>query len=302
MAIDKLINSTQGDSIIAALGSSGSIAQSLAMIAAKSNTPYNSDNKLNPSFIAYDTTHAAVTEAQRTQIGTNTTNIVWNTNNGVKNILTGAETSTTRNNVTFTVNSDKSITVKTGSSGASGSDATFFKVATSIKMTAGTWTLSGGYSASCRIQDANGNWQCSTSAVDKTFAEDTTYSFFIRVQPGWINTDGVTLYPMVCPKSIYDTDPTYQPYALSNSELTVENGINKNNILSLYKVGSANILKNTAQTQTVGGVTFTMNADGTITANGTKTDNEWLYLSTGNSLKKVHMYFQAVVLLVTISW
>ncbi|MBR3421550.1 MAG: hypothetical protein IKG98_05755 [Ruminococcus sp.] len=62
--------------------------------------------------------------------------------------------------------------------------------------------------------------------------------------------------------------------------------LNKNNILSLYKVGSANILKNTAQTQTVGDVTFTMNADGTITANGTKTNNDWLYLSTGNSLKK----------------
>lgn len=61
---------------------------------------------------------------------------------------------------------------------------------------------------------------------------------------------------------------------------------NKNNISSLYKVGSANILKNTAQTQTLGGVTFTMNADGSITANGTKTNNDWLYLSTGNSLRK----------------
>lgn len=62
--------------------------------------------------------------------------------------------------------------------------------------------------------------------------------------------------------------------------------LNKNNISSLYKVGSANILKNTAQTQTVGGITFTMNADGTITANGTKNNNDWLYLSTGNSLKR----------------
>ena len=62
-------------------------------------------------------------------------------------------------------------------------------------------------------------------------------------------------------------------------------GINENNISSLYKVGSANILKNTAQTQVLGGVTFTMNADGSITANGTKNNNDWLYLSTGNSLK-----------------
>ena len=60
---------------------------------------------------------------------------------------------------------------------------------------------------------------------------------------------------------------------------------NKNNISSLYKVGSANILKNTAQTQVLGGVAFTMNADGSILANGTKNNNDWLYLSIGNSLK-----------------
>ena len=83
--------------------------------------------------------------------------------------------------------------------------------------------------------------------------------------------------------------PTSAQLAAMNSGITEEDvtqiGVNENNILSLYKSGSANILKNTAQSQTVGGVTFTMNADGTITANGTKTDNEWLYLSTGNSLK-----------------
>ena len=84
---------------------------------------------------------------------------------------------------------------------------------------------------------------------------------------------------MICTKEDWDNSHDYQPYARSNLELT-------NNISSLYKVGTVNILKNTAQTQTVGGVTFTMNTDGTITANGTKTNNDWLYLSTGNSLKK----------------
>lgn len=78
--------------------------------------------------------------------------------------------------------------------------------------------------------------------------------------------------------------------AAANSGATADKinkiAVNENNILSLYKVGSANILKNTAQTQVLGGVTFTMNADGSITANGTKTNNDWLYLSTGNSLRK----------------
>lgn len=48
--------------------------------------------------------------------------------------------------------------------------------------------------------------------------------------------------------------------------------------------GAKNLLRNTASSQVVGGVTFTVNADGTIIANGTKTNNDWLYLSMGNTL------------------
>ena len=53
MAIDRLINSTQGEQIITALGGNqgaDSIATSLATIAAKSNTPYNTDNKLHAQY------------------------------------------------------------------------------------------------------------------------------------------------------------------------------------------------------------------------------------------------------------
>lgn len=97
----------------------------------------------------------------------------------------------------------------------------------------------------------------------------------------------------VSPMTGYSKSSSSTPGNISTSDtlnaaigkLEKRTELNENNISTLYKVGSANILKNTAQTQTVGGVTFTMNADGSITANGTKTDNEWLYLSTGNSLK-----------------
>ena len=50
--------------------------------------------------------------------------------------------------------------------------------------------------------------------------------------------------------------------------------------------GAKNILRFTAKTETVGGVTFTVNADGSVTLNGTKTNNDWFYLSVGNELKK----------------
>lgn len=66
---------------------------------------------------------------------------------------------------------------------------------------------------------------------------------------------------------------------------------NKNNILKdkaalveLVDAGAKNLLKNVMQSQTVGGVTFTLAQDGSITANGTKTNNDWLYLSMGNTL------------------
>lgn len=71
----------------------------------------------------------------------------------------------------------------------------------------------------------------------------------------------------------------------STSTNPVQNKAVHAQIARLVDAGAKNLLKNTAQTQTIGGVTFTMNSDGSITANGTKTNNDWLYLSTGNSLK-----------------
>lgn len=71
----------------------------------------------------------------------------------------------------------------------------------------------------------------------------------------------------------------------STSTNPVQNKAVHAQIARLVDAGGKNLLKNTAQTQTIGGVTFTMNSDGSITANGTKTNNDWLYLSAGNSLK-----------------
>ena len=49
-------------------------------------------------------------------------------------------------------------------------------------------------------------------------------------------------------------------------------------------LGAKNLFPSTAISQTIGGVTFTVNSDGTITANGTKTNSDWFILSENNHL------------------
>lgn len=51
----------------------------------------------------------------------------------------------------------------------------------------------------------------------------------------------------------------------------------------IANLGAKNLFPNIAVSQTVGGVTFTVNDDGTVTANGTKTNNDWFILSENNS-------------------
>ena len=77
-----------------------------------------------------------------------------------------------------------------------------------------------------------------------------------------------------------DTDDT-QDNALT--ELSEENDNQQLEIDYAINTGSKNLFPNIAVSQTVGGVTFTVNDDGTITVNGTKTNNDWFILSENNS-------------------
>lgn len=65
-----------------------------------------------------------------------------------------------------------------------------------------------------------------------------------------------------------------------NSEIqTLTNQLNGN-----WSEGGKNLLPNTAITETVSGVTFTKNSDGTITANGTATANIYFVIGTVSNL------------------
>jgi hypothetical protein len=73
--------------------------------------------------------------------------------------------------------------------------------------------------------------------------------------------NNAVFYPMIRRADI--TDPTYEPYHESVKEeieqIYADNGV----------LGAKNLLKVTANTQTINGVTFTVNADGSVTVNGT---------------------------------
>ncbi len=82
------------------------------------------------------------------------------------------------------------------------------------------------------------------------------------------------LFTQTCKIMIHDadiTDSTYEPYKENVDERLIQNKsdiiINKTTLGTQCK----NLLKNTAVTKTVNGVTFTVNDDSTITANGTAT-------------------------------
>jgi hypothetical protein len=86
----------------------------------------------------------------------------------------------------------------------------------------------------------------------------------------------VTIKPMIVEPSI--TDPTYEPYHESVEEeieqIYADNGV----------LGAKNLLENTATTQTLNGVTFTVNTDGSVTVNGTASANTSYVLKTKTPL------------------
>ena len=250
MAIDKLINSTQGDSIIAALNA----------ISSKVGSPYNLENKLNPAYINYDSTHAATPETVATsgitstdvaQIETNKNNILtvanqstqynllfynlstlksYNSNNAIWN-----ENVCTIGNISFTINDDMSITV----SGNSDNNSVYFLLARDISFPAirfqgcpagggtNTYQLQAYYSStsSASLND-NGS---GASAEANSWSE-----IDITIRPNQTISDPITFFPTVIPQSLYDSGfHDYQPYALSNVELTAKERVNEKNILTV---------------------------------------------------------------------
>lgn len=206
------------------------------------------------------------------------TNEVNDMNNvlGAKNLLPITRPSrTTNTGVTFTVNSDGSVTVN----GTASAD-TWFQLCDGFKLKNARYTLtgcpSGGSSTTYELQfrsteSDSSEWQMVNDYGNgKTATGDPTRTYigFVGIHSGYTATN-LTFYPML--RLASDNDDTYQPYAMTNRQLTVDKLSYADNSV----LGAKNLLiyPYTDTTKTVNGITFTDNADGTITVSGTATAN-----------------------------
>lgn len=86
----------------------------------------------------------------------------------------------------------------------------------------------------------------------------------VRFQNGYVASN-LVFKPMICTATDYAISPDFVPYAKSNYELTQ----NVRPVPRLVDAGAKNLLKIAAASQTINGVTFTVNDDGTVSVDGT---------------------------------
>lgn len=184
------------------------------------------------------------------------------------NLLNNTLQSQTINGLKVTVNEDKSVTIV-----GTATDATpLIFDQSKATLPAGTYILKdcGTFIES---EENHGSWD---SGETKTFTADATLSssgFYKYYGSGEVVN--VTLYPILIKGS--ELKPYEQYGAMPSPDY----------ISSIVAVGSnANELENTAKTQTIKDVTFTVNEDGTVVANGTASQQVTLVLTKVLSLQK----------------
>lgn len=169
------------------------------------------------------------------------------------NFLNNTAQSNTVNNVTFIVNEDKSITINSSNCTHDSYLATEF-----IELKAGNYIFTNGFLTkpdfgNAYLADENGTALVVDSGGGAEFnlSKKSKIKFVI-----WVKLNAVinnfTLYPMIRKESV--TNDRYMPYGVGSVEV---------------KSVGKNFLKNTATTQTINGVTFTVNDDKSIKVSGT---------------------------------
>lgn len=235
-----------------------------------------------------DSTHRLVTDIEKS---TWNNDVKWSENNvlGAKNLLPFPymEITNAKNGITFTVNSDYSVTVSSGSPSAN-TNWYFRKKEDFLP--------SGKYIVSGFNDTAQGNAFCLCIVINQDMSDTRTYNDYgsgteITVNDGDVvsiylhmGTSGVSSgnkhYVMVRPSTVEDS--TYQEPTLTNRQLTERK--------TSWEANKATGVKNyinypynhpmQGETYTIRAVDYTDNGDGGIVANGT-CDN------TGNSYCQV---------------
>ena len=170
----------------------------------------------------------------------------------------------TKNGITFALITDDggNITGISVNGTASGGNSTITLFSNASALSDGTYILTGGVSSDIGLfVYNNGNYHTSTGgAVQFTVSSPSSLYAAISVNNGTAVTNQV-MYPMI--RLATETDASFAPYS---------------NICPIYPHTQAevqrtgkNLLQVTASSSTVLGVTFTVNADGSVNANGTVT-------------------------------
>lgn len=140
-------------------------------------------------------------------------------NAGAKNLINNTAATRTEAGVTFTVNSDGSVSLS-----GTAANTIWFPIMTNMSIAAGTYTISNGLeddtarviisptnAVSQRVFDSNEN-----GYITKTIEAVSGVNAYLRIASGKV-TDGVTVKPMLRDAAIADS--TYKPYAPTNREL-----------------------------------------------------------------------------------
>jgi hypothetical protein len=178
--------------------------------------------------------------------------------------------------VTYTFNADGTITINGTRTTAGGITISEFSLEAGKKYKysiGNPFNLSN--TAGSNIQGYDGTTWVALGNIfgTETEAEFESNSAYSKYRVNINSNNGVTfsnltIKPMIRLASI--EDDTYQPYAMTNQQLTQDTTA----LLDNAEVnGAVNMLPNNATTQVINGVTFTVNLDKTVTVSGTQTSS-----------------------------
>ena len=200
-----------------------------------------------------------------------------------KNLLPKPTTSRTVNGVTYTVNSDGSVTCNGQASSLSVYKTPIYLYASTLYILNGC-PIGGSdvsYRADLRYSDVTVSGNDRGAGVNYNCTQTGRYDYAIRIASGY-TCNNLTFHPMIRKADI--EDDTYEPYhAPVTTSIYLPEPIKMVGDEAEYidyaeqKMHRVrkNLLPNTATSQTINGVTFTVNSDGSVTCNGTANDITW---------------------------
>ncbi len=208
-----------------------------------------------------------------------------------KNLLKVTAKTQTVNGITFTVNEDGTVKVNgtatalTSFSLTGGSVENTFVGKKVVGCPSGGST--SGYTLAIAYYNSDKQWQ---TEEFETYSNSIIIKDYARMSPNIRIQSGVTVNKLIFkPMLTTDTTATYADYEPYTGGIPSPNPDYPQEIKAVVNpkvvVRGKNLLKVTAKTQTIKGVTFTVNEGGTVTVNGTATADA-LYILDRINIKK----------------